>query len=266
MKKFWVYLKLAIADALAYRAEGMIWMLVEVSEPLVALIFWLAAFQSHNSIAGYTLSSMVLYYFGVMFINNLVATHPQYDMAEEIRSGSFSNYLLRPINFVSYKIAGGASWRIVRILFFTPLLLLLIPIFKLDVASLNLTPERIFLVLVSLLMAFWLHFFFKMVLGLAAIWFTEAGWLFISFSILNSFFSGDLIPLDLFPSKLLDIANWLPFKYLTYFPLTLSLNRLTQTTDIFFGLAIQFIWCLLFYLLYRLVWRSGSKTYSAYGG
>lgn len=266
MRKFWAYFQMAVADALVYRAEGIIWMLVEVSEPLVALIFWLAAFKTHSAIANYTLSSMVLYYFGVMFINNLVATHPQYDIAEEIRSGSFSNYLLRPINFVSYKIAGGASWRVVRVLFFMPLLLLLVPIFKIDIGTLDLSPVRLLLILISLTMAFYLHFFFKLVLGLAAIWFTEAGWLFISFSIVNSFFSGDLIPLDLFPAKMLVVANWLPFKYLTYFPLTLGLNRLTQPREIFLGLAIQFGWCLSFYLLYRWVWRAGSKTYSAYGG
>lgn len=266
MRKFWAYFKLAVSDALVYRAEGIIWMLVEVSEPLVALIFWWAAFQTHNTIAGYTLASMVLYYFGVMFINNLVATHPQYDIAEEIRSGSFSNYLLRPINFVSFKIAIGTSWRVVRVLFFMPLLLLLVPIFKIDIGMLDFSPFRLLLILISLVMAFCLHFFFKLVLGLAAIWFTEAGWLFISFSIVNSFFSGDLIPLDLFPAQMLAVANWLPFKYLTYFPLSLSLNRLTQASDIFSGLAIQFGWCVFFYLLYRLIWRAGSKTYSAYGG
>lgn len=257
---------MAVVDAFVYRAEGVIWMLVEVSEPLVAIIFWLAAFQTHDSIGGYSLSSMVLYYLGVMLINNLVATHPQYELSEKIRDGSFSNYLLKPVNIASLYMAGSGSWRVVRIILFLPPLLLLTPFLSLDIGSLNFNPERLLLISASLIMAFLLHFFIKMVMGLATIWFMEAGWLFLSFNIIKSFFGGDLIPLDLFPASVLTVANWLPFKYLTYFPLMLGLNRLTEAREIGFGLLVQLSWCIVFYLLYLLVLKRGSKNYSAYGG
>ena len=266
MRQFWAFFRVAVADALVYRAEGAVWMLLEVSQPVVALIFWLAAFQTKSDIAGYSLTSMVLYYFGIMFVNNLVATHPQYELSREIRSGSFSYYLLRPVSLSVYKIAAGSSWRVVRILFFLPQILLLVPIFHLDLSSLSFSPAKILAILVSVFMAFWLHFFAKMILGLTTIWFTEAGWLFLSFNVINSFFSGQLIPLDLFPAKLLHFTNFLPFKYFLYFPVSLSLNRLNQANAVILGLAVQFFWCLLFYWLYHLVLKRGTKAYSAYGG
>ena len=266
MRKFWVYFKMAVADAFVYRAEGIIWMLVEVSEPLVAIVFWLAAFQGRDSIAGYTLSSMVIYYFGVMFINNLVATHPQYQLSEKIRDGSFSNYLVKPVNLASAFMAGSGSWRVVRLILFLPPLLIIGLFLKLDFAGLDLSALRLLLVLASLVMAFWLHFFIKMIMGLTTIWFMEAGWLFLSFNIVKSFFGGDLIPLDLFPSSMLLVANWLPFKYLTYFPLRLGLNNLSSSQEIWLGLLVQFGWCVVFYLLYLLVLKRGAKNYSAYGG
>ncbi len=104
-----------------------------------------------------------------------------------------------------------------------------------------------------------------MELGLTKIWFEEYGWLFFCFDILSSFLSGELIPLDLFPTGLLAANNFLPFKYMLYFPLSILLNRLSGQ-ELFFGFLFQFVWCLFAYGLYRLLLRRGSRIYSAYGG
>lgn len=45
MRKFLAYFHMALADALAYRATGFIWMLNDTIPALVFLIFWLAVFQ-----------------------------------------------------------------------------------------------------------------------------------------------------------------------------------------------------------------------------
>ena len=105
-----------------------------------------------------------------------------------------------------------------------------------------------------------------MILGLTTIWFTEAGWLFLSFNIIASLFSGDMIPLDLLPSGLVAVNNFLPFKYLIYFPLSIILNRVSNVNEQILGLLIGLGWVIFFYLLYRLVLRRGVKNYCAYGG
>jgi ABC-2 type transport system permease protein len=46
------------------------------------------------------------------------------------------------------------------------------------------------------------------------------------------------------------------------FPVELALGRLTPR-DALTGLAVQAIWFLLAYLLFRLVWRSGVRRYAA---
>ncbi|MDZ7587299.1 MAG: ABC-2 family transporter protein [Patescibacteria group bacterium] len=89
MRKFWAFFKISLSDAFTYRVTGVIWMLNDLGPALVMIIFWLAAFQTKDTISGYTLSSMVFYYFGVMLINSLVTTHPHYFLSEEIRSGAF---------------------------------------------------------------------------------------------------------------------------------------------------------------------------------
>ncbi len=266
MRKFLAFYKVALSDALVYRATGFIWMLNDIGPAMVALFFWLAVFKTHLTIGGYAVASIVFYYFGVMLINSLVATHPQYILSDEIRTGVFSNYLVKPINLAVFKIASAISWRTVRVLFFLPAILILWWLFSSALQGLSFSALNLCLFVVSLFAAFLINFFIKMILGLTAIWFTESGWLFNSFTIISGLFSGELIPLDLLPQTLLTVNNWLPFKYMLYFPLSLILNRVNQTSELIGGLLLACFWATFFYWLYRLVLKRGIKNYCACGG
>lgn len=265
MKKLLAYFRVGIIDAFIYRAEGIIWMLNDAGPAIIALIFWSAAFQTQANFAGYTFSQILIYYLGIMFINNVINTQPQFFLSEEIRSGDFSNYLLKPINLTMFKFASNSSWRLVRLIFFIPMLLLVAKLFGLDGQMFQFSLSRLALIIISLALAFGINFFLKLALGLTTIWFEESGWLFFGFEIITSFLSGELIPLDFFPAGLIAVNNFLPFKYLLYFPLSILLNRLSNW-ELFYGFVFQLAWCLLAYGSYRLILRRGSRIYSAYGG
>lgn len=259
MRKLLAYFHLAIADAFADRATGFIWMLNDTVPALIILVFWLSAFQTQSSIGGYSSGQMIIYYLGVILVSNLVAVQPQYFLSNEIRSGAFSNYLVKPLNFVYFKIITGISWRLVRSLFFLPLLLVLLHFFSVQLTNLGIFISSLFL-------SFLINFFIKLILGLTTIWLSEAGWLFLIFEILISLFSGEVIPLDLFPNSLIVVNNYLPFKYLLYFPLSLILHRPISGREIVIGFSLQLFWLIFSYCLYRFVFRRGVKSYSAYGG
>ncbi|MFH1280267.1 MAG: ABC-2 family transporter protein [Candidatus Beckwithbacteria bacterium] len=264
MRKFFSYFSIALSDAFAYKAAGFIWMLNDIGPAIVGLIFWKAAFNSSVNIGGYTLQSMIFYYLGIMLVNTLVATHPQYDLSDQIRSGNFSKYLTKPINITTSKIAGSIAWRVIRFIYLLPVILLInIYLYKSNQGFSYLNLNIIFLTL-SLIMAFLLNFFIKMSLGLATFWFTEAGWLFFTYRIINTFLSGELIPLDLFPQSVFNLISYLPFKYMLFFPLSIALNKQSYLNTVQ-GLLIQLFWCLVFYLIYKLVLKKGIKVYEAYG-
>jgi len=265
MRKFWSYLTISLSDAFVYRATGFIWMLNDVSQPIVSLVFWAAAFQSSAQIGHYSLSQMFLYFLGVMLINTLVETHPQFDLANQIRSGSFSNYLVKPINITIQKMASAIAWRLVRVIFICPMLLILVFVFRSSLSQFHFSWWQLSALLLSLIMAFLLNFFAKMILGLSVIWFLESGWLFFFFQILVSLFSGELLPLDLFPQSLNWLVNGLPFKYFVFFPLSLALNKTASFVSVATGLSIQLAWCLFLYGLYKLIFKKGSRVYDAYG-
>lgn len=266
MRKLIAYFRVGIIDAFIYRAEGIIWMLNDVGPAVIALIFWSAAYQTQNSFAGFSYSQMLLYYLGIMFINNVINTQPQYYLSEEIRNGDFSNYLVKPINLTLFKFASNNSWRLVRLLFFLPLIFLVAKAFGLDFFNWYFSLGKIVLVAISLILAFSINFFLKLALGLTTIWFEEATWLFFAFDIISGFLGGEYIPLDFLPAGLIAINNFLPFKYMLYFPLSLVLGNATGGQAPIFGFCFQFAWAIAAYWLYRLTFNRGSRSYSSYGG
>lgn len=266
MRKLLTYLRLSIIDSLIYRAEGIIWMINDIGPAVIALIFWSAAYQTRESFAGYSYSQMLVYYLGIMFVNNLINTQPQYYLSEEVRNGSFSNYLIKPINLALFKFISNNSWRLVRLIYFLPFLFIVAKIFGLNFSGWHFSAVQAGLIVFSLGLALIINFFIKLALGLTTIWFEESGWLFFGFDILVTFLSGELLPLDFFPSALSVINNILPFKYMLYFPLSLVLGNVPPGQELIVGFSYQIGWAIMAYLIYRRTLSRGSRVYSAFGG
>ena len=77
-------------------------------------------------------------------------------------------------------------------------------------------------------------------------------------------FSGLFVPLTLMPSLVQDIARYLPFQLLIYFPIQLILGKLSPA-EITRGFIVGVIWLAISILLFRWVWSRGVKQYSAVG-
>jgi ABC-2 type transport system permease protein len=69
----------------------------------------------------------------------------------------------------------------------------------------------------------------------------------------------------MFPGWLISIAQYLPFKYLAYFPATAMLGRYTHQ-QLLTEMAIQTAWVLGLLVLNRLAYNRGVRRYAAHGG
>ena len=76
------------------------------------------------------------------------------------------------------------------------------------------------------------------------------------------FLSGLLAPVASFPNY---VKSWIyltPFPYLIDFPASiLSENK----TNILGGILIQLLWIILFFSIFKRVWESGTKKFTAMG-
>ncbi len=77
-------------------------------------------------------------------------------------------------------------------------------------------------------------------------------------------FSGQFVPLTLMPKLIQDIAQYLPFQLLIYFPIQLILGKLS-TVQIIQGYLMGAVWLLVAVSIFTWIWRNGVKRFSAVG-
>ena len=66
------------------------------------------------------------------------------------------------------------------------------------------------------------------------------------------------------PKIVQDIAQYLPFQLLIYYPIQLILGKLTNE-QIIHGYLMAGIWLVIAIVSFNWVWRNGVKRYSAVG-
>ncbi len=253
-------------EAFQYRSESFIWFLFDVVSPLVMILMWRSSYGDAAEIGGYTLAQMMLYYVGMMALRTVLNVHPEWAISEEIRTGGFSKHLLRPLTFSRFHLIGETAWKLLRLLFLTPVVAgFLLWLGPEVTASVGLTRELIPAFLGSLLFGFFLNYTLKVSLGLMAFWMTESIGAFNIFFLFQYLFEGTLMPLNLLPPAVQRMGDWLPFRY--FYSLTMSIFQgKVGTVEAYQGLAVQVAWCAGAYLLMKIVYAFGVRRYSAVGG
>lgn len=253
-------------EAFQYRSESFIWFLFDVVGPLVMILMWRASYGTAAQIGGYTPGQMMLYYVGMMSLRTLLNVHPEWAISEEIRTGDFSKHLLRPLRFNQYYFMGEVAWKLLRLLFLTPVVILFMIWLGPGVLSaVGLTRATILPFIGSLILGYLLCYYLKVALGLLAFWMTESVGVFNVFFMFQFLFEGSVMPLDLLPGWVQRIGAFLPFRY--FYALSLSIFQgKMDAMAAQQGLAVQFIWCVGAYLAMWVVYRLGVRHYSAVGG
>ena len=114
-------------------------------------------------------------------------------------------------------------------------------------------------------MAFLLGFVLESCIGLIGFWFLEVSSLLFVYMLLSFFLSGHMFPLDLLPSPWDSIVNFLPLKYLAYFPSAVLLGKIPQEA-LMRELVIEATWIVALYIASRVMWHFGVRRYSGFGG
>jgi len=203
------------------------------------------------------------YFLATLVFRMLAASWVVWDMNFEIRQGTVSARLLRPVPpLLSYAAQQAAAFPL-RLALATPVV----------VASLAwigkepLTGDPLQIAALPLLMlgAWAITFSVMALIGSLAFFWQSALGLFDLWLGLYFVFSGYLMPLELLPERLQSVVMWLPFRYMLSFSVEVSLG-LVDRGETVAGLLIQ--WCYVGVLaaLAWLVWRAGVRRYSAFGG
>src|SRR5437660_3496985 len=96
LKAFPQLLRTGFAEAVAYRAEFLIWMF-STNMPLVMLALWAAVARS-GPVGSYTQKGFAAYYLAALLVRLLTGSWVVWEMTMEIRQGTLALRLLRPIH------------------------------------------------------------------------------------------------------------------------------------------------------------------------
>jgi len=217
------------------------------------------------SAAGRTWSSgaFVAYFLTVFVVRQLVSSWAAWEINFEVRQGTLSMRLLRPLHPVVSYLVQNLAYMPMRLLVTMPVVVVLL--FSSGAAYLPTDPRLWVLFAFSLLGGWMVSFFANITIGALSM-FMESSvkimdvWLAAFFV-----FSGYLFPIDLFPPWLKTASDWLPFRSIIGLPVELA----TGAVDVSQALPLmarQFGWAFGFMALAFWLWHRGIQRYQAFGG
>jgi len=251
-----------LAVQFQYRAAMVIWLIGLVIQPVIYLVVWLAVTEARDGQVGdFTSADFAAYYITYMVVNHITFTWFMFEFEYRVRSGSFSPLLLQPLHPIHRDIASNLSYKLLTMLLVIPVAVLLIWFFE-PRAEIN--QWSIAMSIPSIIMAFFLRFFFEWALALAAFWTTRVAAINQFYFALQLFLAGRMAPLDLTPEWVQQLAYASPFPWMVAFPVDVILGKLTFSQCLE-GLQFQFFWTVISLGVMAVVWKRGIRAYSAVG-
>jgi ABC-2 type transport system permease protein len=214
VRAFPTLLRIGVAEVVAYRAEFLVWILT-TNMPLVMLALWHAV-AADGPVGRFDQTQFTAYYLGVLAVRLATSNWMAWQMSMEIRDGTLSTKLLRPIHPLFGYAADHLSAIPMRILVVSPIV---VALFVTSWDRLARHDPSLVLVLAASLIGAWLLVFFSMVLlGAIAFYVDSAMGPFELWIGVHAIFSGYLIPLEVLPGWVRGAAGVLPFRFMLAFP------------------------------------------------
>src|SRR5437667_9908997 len=268
MKKYWHVLNIGIQNNLTYRFNFLARSVLGLI-PLIAILYvWRAIYSGkapESSVGDYSLAQMISYYLLVTVVDALTAVNEDdWQIATDIKDGNISQFLLKPIDYLTYRFCLFVSGRLTYLaVAAVPLALFILYFHKYFVLPADFTTLGCFLLSTALTAL--LQFFMSYTMAMLAFWVLEVStFIFILFAF-EYIAGGHLFPLDILPPVLARALNLTPFPYQMFFPVSIYLGQ-TSGPAMWRGLCIQAFWVAAAYSLARLVWSRGIRRYAAVGG
>jgi viologen exporter family transport system permease protein len=269
MGKYWHAINIGIQNTLVYRANFLFRSAFGLIPLMATIYLWRAVFAGKppgdSDVAGYTLAGMTSYYLLVTLVDMFTAvTDDDWQIAGDIREGNINQFLLKPIDFLTYRLClFGANRMIYTIVALVPVSLFVVAQWRYFVFPVNRTAFACFIV--STVLTGLLQFLMSYTMALLAFWVLEVStFIFILFAF-EYIAGGHMFPLDILPPWLSDLLSYTPFPYQLFFPVSVYLGRTTGAA-LWRGLLIEAAWVIVFYILARLIWARGIRKYTAFGG
>jgi len=266
MKKYLKVFGIGIQNTFVYRWNFFFRALFSLF-PLIGTIFiWGAIFEARGrGIGNYDYGSVVYYFLLVLVLDSLITPgEDEWQVAADIRDGQMNAFLVKPMNYLLYRLSLFVSNRVLYTVVTLPVLIAIFLTLHRYLAWPSSWTTWV-LALVSLLLAALLQFLISYSVAMLAFWMLEISTVVFIIYSFEYFLSGHMFPIAFMPDSIQGILRLSPFPYEVYFPISIFMEQ-AKGMDIWYGMLIQSCWVLLMYFGARALWRSGLRKYQAVGG
>ncbi|MGE5377480.1 MAG: ABC transporter permease [Bacteroidota bacterium] len=251
------------AEQWQYRANLIMYLLYWLVSPIIYLAVWTSIASSKGSVNGMTVNDFTTYYLTLLIVDQITSNIVIHTFAYKVQDGSLSGELIRPIHpMLTNALVNNIAFKALTILGFIPIWIILYFLYKPDYSSV--TATNILLSIPAMILGFFVGFLLSATITALAFWTTRVYSIHEFYYALMLLFSGQFVPLTLMPPVVQQIAQFLPFQLMIYFPIQLILGNLSQA-QIVQGFVSGILWLITAIVTFNLVWRNGVKRYSAVG-
>jgi len=259
-------LKVGFAEAIAYRVEMLVWVL-STTMPFVMLAMWSAVAREEPVLAPgggrFGPAEFAAYFLITFVVRQLTSSWAAWEMNFEVRTGSLSSRLLRPLNPLVAYAAENVAALPMRIVLIIPVAIIVAVVT--GGAHLPRDPWLWLAFFVAVSGAWLITFLANAAIGCLSLFMQQSVKVMDVYLALFFVFSGYLFPIQLFPAWLRSVADWLPFRYQIGFPVELlnSMHTRREALEMLgrelaiAGAMLALVWGL---------WTRGLKRFQAFGG
>jgi ABC-2 type transport system permease protein len=261
VRAFPALLKVGFAEAVAYRAELLIWILTSTM-PLIMLALW-SSVAAEGRVGRFGQEEFTEYFLAAFVVRQLAASWTCWEINYEVRLGKLSMRLLRPVHPVVAYAAEGIAALPLRLVIAIP-----VAWWALSSVDSNHLPHGTqgwSLFAASVAGAWALTFLVNIAIGSLSFFMESSIKLMDVYLAAYAVFSGYVVPLELFPNGVRAIIDVMPFRYQLGLPVELLSGQHAPTQAI--ELLIQ-QWALVavLALVSHFAWQRGIKHFEAFGG
>lgn len=255
------FLSNQMKQQLQYRSNFLFSILGSFIYIYIRICVWKALLPyDHSGMA--TLSEMVTYTLMVEFCRHLTRFNTSSILRDQVRTGNIAISLVRPVSLCYYNFQIELTNNIMYFLFSG------IPVFIAAAFIWGIAVPQIWqflLFVISTILGGAIMFFFDYAIGLCSFWLKNGISMGMLVDGLFSIFSGSSIPLWFYPNWLADICRFLPFRLVSFEPISIYLGRYNgvQAVQI---LLLQIVWLVLCIGLKEFIWKKVQKAVVSQGG
>jgi ABC-2 type transport system permease protein len=263
VKKYVEFAQIFFKSQIVYRFDVIMTCTETIGRVLFAWLIWGAVFAGRDEVGGFVFQSMLMYYIVSSFIGTLeIGFGVSGEIAHEIRNGTFSKFMVIPVNPLLYWLAQNLGVVSFLAMFVLPVSVVCGFLFGAGgfVGQSGAVILGIIMIPLGLTFMVTYHFF----IGILAFKFQDISMFrYIQGSIIL-FAQGGMIPLSLLPETVLNLLRLIPFPHVVFTPAMLIIGKMDLNEGLF-SLGVLVSWLVGMIVLSQTMYKRLRIKYDGVG-